>query len=224
MKWLFLILVLANLALAAWEQFARQSAPNPLARQELNADKIRFAQPLPQSLPVSAPLPAKANPVESICYKWGIFSGNSVEKARNALKTLAQSGTVSEQSLPKSDKLGYWAYIPPKKTKQEALDEIRMLNELGIKDHFLIQDSGKWQYAVSLGVFRTDEAAGKYVSILRGRGLKSALSGRRDSGDILFLVSGVQASFAAEVKKLDFPKAKLETADCNAIAEKASRD
>lgn len=245
MKWFFFILLLANLVLAAWGGFARQPQSNPLARQEINADKIKIVQPLAESTPLpqmplaesaplpqmpqakSAPQPAQAPvppPVKKACYRWGIFSGDAIEKARQALKTLTPPGAVSERGLPKSGKLGYWAYIPPKKTRQEAIDTIKVLDELGIKDHFLIPDSGKWQYAISLGIFSTDTAARKYAAMLHQRGVKSAVSGRRDSGEIEFLISSTDASLASGIRKLDFPKTQLDTIDCSAIAGTASRD
>lgn len=274
MKWIFLLLLLANLVLAAWGQYGRQAAPNPFSRQEINPDKIRFAPPPVQSLaastpeplsnsvplPISAPQPnsapqvlqnpqsppparsapqplakppaqnplppqpAKAPPVKQACYKWGVFSGDTLTKARGALETLAPSASIREQTQPKSGKLGFWVYLPPKQTKQEALGEIRVLDRQGVKDHFLIQDSGKWQYAISLGIFSTDEAAMKYAAIMHKHGVRSAVSGSRDNGEVTFLISAADASLAEKIGKLDFPKTKLETLECAAIAGKASPD
>ena len=217
MKWLFFILLAANLALALWGQFGKKESPNLLARQQIHPEKIRIAQP--QTIqPQPPPIPQSAPPpVKKVCYKWGTFSGDALEKARAALKTLVPSGTVREQILRKPDKLGYWAYIPPKRTKQEALDAIGTLDDLGIRDHFLIQDNGKWQYAISLGIFRTEEAARKYASSIRSRGVKSATSGRRDSGEIVFSIDDLEETQAVRIEALHgkFPGSEMKEVDCD---------
>ena len=231
MKWLFLLLLLANLILATWSEFGRQTSPSPLTRQEIDADRIKIAQPVqkapaPAPAPVSAPTAVSAAasvPVKS-CYRWGAFSGDALDRARRALQRLAPSVTVAERSLAKAGTLGFWAYIPPAKSKKEALENIRKLDALGIRDHFLIQETGKWQYAVSLGIFHTEDAAKRYAASVRGKGVKSAVSARRDGGEVEFLIANLSESEASELGKLGFPKTRIEPMDCRAIKEKASPD
>ncbi|HQT27358.1 MAG TPA: hypothetical protein PLK99_12325, partial [Burkholderiales bacterium] len=81
---------------------------------------------------------------------------------------------IYEKVLKKPDAEGYWTYIPPGKSKEAALMEIKMLDARGIKDHFLIQESGKWQYAISLGIFKTAESAKKYAALLKEKGIETA--------------------------------------------------
>lgn len=215
MKWLFLFLFLANLALAAWGQFGRGAQPNPLVRQEIHADRIRMVPILPKK-----PAPA---PQATACYRWGTFSGAAIEAARDALAAIDPGARASEHVLKKPDTLGFWAYIPPKPTKADALESIRKLDAIGVRDHFLIQDSGKWQYAISLGIFKTADAANRYAAGLRKKGVSSAVSGRRDSGESEFLMEGLGESAAKRITQLEFPGAQLEKIDCPS-PEKSSRD
>ena len=227
MKWLFFLLLLANLILAAWGEFGRQTSPSPLTRQEIDADRIKIAQPVQKApAPASAPAAVSAAapaPVES-CYRWGAFSGDALDRARRALQSLAPSVKVTERSLAKAGALGFWAYIPPAKSKKEALENIRKLDALGIRDHFLIQETGKWQHAVSLGIFRTEDAAKRYAASVREKGVKSAASARRDGGEVEFLIASLSESAASGLGKLDFPKTRIEPLACQAIREKASPD
>ncbi len=237
MKWLFFLLLLANLVLAAWDEFGSQTSPSPLTRQEIYADRIKIAQPLqkppaPAPAPVSAPTAVSAPlavtaaaPVSVMsCYRWGAFSGDALDRARRVLQRLAPSVTITERSLAKAGTLGFWAYIPPAKSKKDALEKIRKLDALGIRDHFLIQETGKWQYAVSLGIFHTEDAAKRYAASVRGKGVKSAASARRDGGEVEFLIANLSESAASGLGKLDFPKTRIELMDCKAIRGKASPD
>ena len=210
MKWLFLFLLLLNASFALWGQYGRKSAPDLLARQQIHPEMIRIAAPeKPHPVPVLS------------CYRWGTFSGN-IDSAKGALSKIAPQAKAAENILKKPE--GYWAYVPPSKTKAEALLEIRKLNGLGIRDHFLIQESGKWQYAISLGIFKTQDAARKYAARMRAVGEKMAESGMRDPGQSELLIQGLSESDASRIGSLDFKDARIVETDCSSFREKASRD
>nr|HQT26424.1 hypothetical protein [Burkholderiales bacterium] len=95
MKWIFFLILLINLGLYAWGQFGRQNAPNPLARQEIRAEKIRIVGPASPS-PASSPVPASTPAPGLSCYRWGIFSGNDIEAARNAVTAVAPAAQIYE--------------------------------------------------------------------------------------------------------------------------------
>ena len=158
------------------------------------------------------------------CYRWGAFSGDALDKARRALQSLRPSVKVTERSLAKAGTLGFWVYMPPAKSKQEALENIRKLDAKGIRDHFLIQETGKWQYAVSLGIFHAEDAAKRYAASVREKGIKSAASAKRDGGEVEFLIANLSESAASGLGKLDFPKTRIEPVACQAIKETASPD
>ncbi|NNM83532.1 MAG: SPOR domain-containing protein, partial [Burkholderiales bacterium] len=167
------------------------------------------SMPLAASAPAAPSAPAQpAAKKAAYCYTWGPFSQDEAEKAKSELAKFHPE-KLQEKNLPA--KLNYWTYIPPKKNRQEALDAVRALKEAGITDLFLIQEPGKWQYAISLGMFGTEASAKMHASQIRQKGVDSVTSGRRDSGAISF-------EFAAERKlpeKLEsFPKAKLNRSEC----------
>jgi hypothetical protein len=80
--------------------------------------------------------------------------------------------TVAENS-------GYWVFIPPLLNKEEVGKKTAELQQLGIQDFFVVQASGPNQLAISLGTYRTEEAANAGLETLRAKGVKSAKVGER---------------------------------------------
>ena len=243
MKWIFFVLLFANLLLAGWKQLEGKSQPNPLARQELHPELIKIAKPIPQepasspapvsmpspaSMPVPASLPAPAPasmpaPASSPalgCYKWGPFSTDA-GNAKKAVASLSKTAQVFELPLSKAG-LGFWVYLPPAKSRIDGMARIKKLDGMGIKDHFLVKETGKWQYAISLGIFHTPEAAKNYAAALGKKGLNSVRYGKRDGGQVDLLIRNLQEGESS--KLTGFPKARLSKVDCSSIREKASRD
>jgi hypothetical protein len=52
----------------------------------------------------------------------------------------------------------WWVHLPPAKSREEAERRVRELEELGVRDARVVNDEG-WRNAVSLGIFRSEEAA-----------------------------------------------------------------
>jgi hypothetical protein len=54
------------------------------------------------------------------------------------------------------------------------------LRNLGVDEYFTILDPGRWRYAISLGVFRSEEGATRFLAQLRQMGVRSATVGERE--------------------------------------------
>ena len=59
-------------------------------------------------------------------------------------------------------------FIPPQGSRQGALRKAE-LKELGIDEFFIVQEEGEHRWALSLGVFRSEEAAQARLAALRTR-------------------------------------------------------
>ncbi len=243
MKWIFFLLLAGNLLIAGWKQLEGKPHTNPLTRQELHPELIKIAKPLPE-VPVSSPAPASMPaPVSSpapasipapaskpapaparvealACYKWGPFSTDAGD-AKNKISSLSKTAQVVELPISKAG-LGFWVYLPPAKSRADGVSRIRKLNEMGIKDHFLVKETGKWQYAISLGIFHTAAAAKNYAAALGKKGLHGIKYGKRDGGQIELLIRNLGEDESS--KLAGFPKARLSKVDCASIRGKASRD
>jgi hypothetical protein len=182
MRTLFLLLVAVNLALFAWFQYyspvESASDPEP-ARRQLNPDKIRLLEGKElKSLASTRPPPAAAA-APSACLEWGGFAVAEAPKAEQALAPLALGARLSQRRSEET--AGWWVFIPPQPNRAAALKKTAELKSLGIDDYFILQDEGKMRWAVSLGVFSSEEAAKSRLDALRAKGVRSAQTGERDT-------------------------------------------
>ena len=227
MRALFLLLVLANLVFFAYAQMGRESGvPDSLSRLEITPEKIKVLKASSKSAPdrprssdkagKAATQGAAAAP--SACLEWGIFAGPEVTRADAALTRLELPPDRIERVV--ADAGGYWVYIPPLKTKPETDRKIGELKALGIADFFLVQETGQWRNAISLGIFRTDEAAQTYLGKLKERGVRSAVAERRENflKQIAFLVREPDPAMVAKLAALqqEFAGTELKATQCPA--------
>ena len=220
---LFLLLVLANLVFFAYAQMARESGTqNDLSRLEISPEKIKVLKASSKSTPDRPRSPDKgskaATAAPSACLEWGIFAGPDVARADSALARIELPPDRVERVV--ADAGGYWVYIPPLKTKVETDRKIGELKALGVADFFLVQEAGQWRNAISLGIFRTDEAAQTYLAKLKDRGVRSAVAERRENflKQIAFLVREPDPAIVAKLAALqqEFTGTELKATQCPA--------
>jgi hypothetical protein len=225
MRALFLLLLLANLVFYAYAQVARGSGAG-VAQLEVSPEKIKVLGAAaksaadPPRAPAEKGAKAKAGDVAAVaaaaCIEWGVFAGPDVARADSALARLELPQDRVERTV--TDAGGYWVYIPPLKSKSETDRKVGELKALGVGDFFIVQDSGQWRNAISLGIFRTDEAAQAYLVKLRERGVRSAVAERRENflRHIAFLVREPDESMVARLAALhqEFPGTELKATRC----------
>jgi hypothetical protein len=173
----------------------------------------------PSAAPVSIPLvsPSPTVSKKASCAEWGEFSGNDLVRAQEALATLKLGDSLSQRSVEQDH--GYWLYIPPQKKRAQAEKKIAQLKERGVKDYFLVQEKGKWLNAISLGVFKSNEAAQKYLESLRTKGVRTAKLGERKSKlkFTVFLIKDIDAGIKdkLDVLQKNFPDSELKVSACS---------
>ena len=226
MRALFLLMILANLVFFAYAQVAREpSASGQMPQLEVRPDTIMVVMASSNGaldrLPSSTASPQDKRGsgkavAPSACIEWGIFAGPDVARADTALGRLELPQDRIERTV--ADAGGYWVYIPALKSKSETDRKIGELKALGVSDFFIVQDAGQWRNAISLGIFRTDEAAQGFLNKLRDRGVRSAVAERRENflKQIAFLVREPDASTVARLAALqqEFPGSELKATPC----------
>lgn len=159
---------------------------------------------------------ATTNKDMAACLEWGDFSGPDLARASAVLSTMQLPGKLSRREVELNR--GYWVYFPPLRNKAAVNRKISELKALGITDYFVVQGSGHWHNAISLGVFKTKEAAQNYLRGLHGRGVHTARVGERASKlkATLFMLDGVDAATVAKLTALqkDFPGTELNAVPC----------
>ena len=72
----------------------------------------------------------------------------------------------------------FWVFIPPLPNRQAADRKVGELRALGLTDYYILND-GPQKNAISLGIFKSEEAANSYHQSIRTRGVNSARVGPR---------------------------------------------
>ena len=72
----------------------------------------------------------------------------------------------------------WWVFIPPQASRPAAFGKAIELKDLGVEDYFVVQDEGEHRWALSLGIFRTEEAAQARLSALQEKGCRPRASVR----------------------------------------------
>ncbi|MBI5625686.1 MAG: SPOR domain-containing protein [Nitrosomonadales bacterium] len=214
---------------------ANQSAPvkalpvpattaTPVAAPAQMTASAPVDNPAPGAKPATAvspetaviPPPVAVKPDSLICLEWGDFSGNDLKRATEILSAMQLGDKLSQRHVEYNK--GYWVYIPPLKNKAAANRKVSQLKALGIREYFIVQDAGAMRYAISLGVFKSQEAAQKHLSELQVKGVRSAKVGERTSKlkTTMFMLNNVDALIEdklAETGK-DFSGSELKNVPC----------
>ena len=233
MKWLFGFLALASLSFFAFIQWGSTSLEDSKTIQSqppLNAEKIKllptdispisFVSPISS---VSAVMPVSSvssvQPtvkIASTCIEWGNFPASDFTRVSTALSTLQLGNTLMQRQAEHT--IGYWVYLPPMGNSAAVTQKIAQIKKLGLADYFVIQDEGKFKNAISLGVFKTVEAAHKFSESIIAKGLDSAKVGERTSKGVftVFVLRDPSAEIMSKISTLQksFPDSEIKAAAC----------
>jgi sporulation related protein len=207
----FLLLLLANLAFYAWSRYGApaDADPAPFSRQ-IEPHKLKVIAP--HELPaVSA---AKKQPLASNCLEWGSFTVADASRAEQALESLGLGARLAQRRA--EELAGWWVFIPAQGSRQGAVNKAAELKNFGVEDYFIVQEEGEHRWAVSLGVFRSEEAAQARLAALRAQGVRSARIGPRETvvPKIWLQVKSVDAPLQARLKEIARQIEGSELRDC----------
>ena len=209
MRALFLLLLLANIAIAGFAWYV-SSQPNPdaaLLNQQVNADKIRLTAPRPTLLP--------ARP-KAACLEWGSFGAGELKPAQAALEALKLGTRLTLRDVPVQG--SFWVYIPPLSSKAEVDRKIAELKSQGVQEYYAMEGQRPMKNAISLGIFKTEEAANNHLEELKQKGVRSALVGSREHRvtQTAFLVREPDIALTATLAelRLQFPGSELKAVEC----------
>ena len=202
MRILFLLVVLANMAFFGWFRYVAPpeaaADPQPLARQ-IEPQKLRII--VPGELPPVAARAAPA-PVALKCIEWGSFTLADATHAQAALEALQLGARLAQRRTEES--AGWWVFIAPQGSRPAAQKKAAELKALAVDDYFIVQDEGPNRWALSLGVFKSEEAAQARLATLRDQGVRSAQIGTREAliPKVWLQVKGVDTALYARLEDL----------------------
>lgn len=230
MRILLLLLLFANLGFFAYQHLlgGTDEAAAQIAALQINPEKIVpvAVEAVSSVAPVSVPAPAAAPaaisaapvPAPVSCVEWGLFAGSEVARADAALAALGLPAGTMQRRVTEAD--GYWVHMPPLKTKSEVDRKVGELKSLGVAEFFVVTDAGPWRNAVSLGLFKNEEAAKSELERLRTLGVRSATITRRERflKQVAFVVSDPAVATLTRLTELqkNFPATEIKTGGCPA--------
>lgn len=210
MKQAVFLLALANLLFFAFAQgyFGRPDNPDAIRLQkQINPERIVVVgrgEP-PGEKPAAdengkAPAAEAAKPagepaktVEApkaaeACVTWSGLATADADRLAALLGEKFDDFKLARRSMPVAGG-AWWVSIPPLANKAEADKKAGELRKLGVTDFFVIHDAGPDRWAISLGVFSTENGARDRLAALKDKGVRSAKLGAR---------SGKEGTFAVE--------------------------
>jgi len=169
MRWAAFILLLANLGVAGYLLLIDRTptAQADLRVLELNADKVKSLKPSVATRPA-----AKAG----ACLEWGNFTSAELDRA---LEQIARLKPAKSAARDLDESPVWWVHVPPFKTREEAERRLREIEEAGTKDARLIAEGERWRNAISLGIFKSEDAANAYLARMKEAKVRNAAVVRR---------------------------------------------
>jgi hypothetical protein len=201
---LFLLLVLANVVFFAWARYVSPpeagADPMPLARQ-IEPEKLKVITPGEPMVP--APAAARPAPSAAVakCMEWGSFTIADASRAEKALEPLALGPRLTQRRT--EEQAHWWVFIPPAPNRALAVKKAAELKTLAVDEYFVMQDEGPHRWAISLGVFRTEDGARARLAALRAQGVRTAEMAERETTvpKVWLQVSGVDGALLARLKE-----------------------
>lgn len=213
MRALFLLLVAANLGFYAWTQHlgppGAGSDPEPLARQ-IEPHKLIIVPPARLGPPSAAKPGAPAN----LCIEWGSFAAADAARVEQVLEPLALGPRLAQRRSEET--AHWWVFLPPQGSRQNAQRKVEELKTLGVEEYFVMQDEGRLRWAISLGVFRTEEAARSRLEAMQAKKVRGAQLGARETraSKVWFQVRDADDALRAKLRELAQGLAGSELREC----------
>lgn len=230
MRVFFFLFLLANLAFFAWTYLGsgRPSDESQLVEQQVNPQEIRLLSgeqvaklAAERAKQVSErPRPPSKPPVAA-CLELGGFSPGDVPQVQKALEPLGLGARLTQRRA--NEVASYWVFIPPLRSRQSANLKAAELKKLGVDDFFVVQEDSRLRFAVSLGVFKTEDAANSRLAELQKKGVRTARVAPRETSvqKVYFSIREVPDALAAKLNDLRQGFAGTELKECSPEEKRA---
>ncbi len=227
LRTLFALLVAANLVLALANlggfSHAPGGEPERLSSQ-LHPEKLRIikateaqskktlpAPPMPENNAPPSPeqqLVATSAPAVEIpqaCIRWAGLA----PALANELAAKAKSAGLKSKADSAITPTSWWVHLPQQPDRASAEKKVADLQRLGITDYFIDPNN-----AVSLGLFKTEEAARRAFDQLRGKGVQGIRIDTRGPTTTTLELSGAQNLVTSLVNEASAQLAGIQRNDC----------
>lgn len=171
MRYLFILLLLANIAFFVWSQRLSPPPKNTFKAVDDGVPQLELIAEVEPSKVIDTNTEPSFNPssdVQQMCYSAGPFeeeaNANAAQETLDAvvLKTNIRKITTTQEA-------GYWVYLPALASRSEALKKGRELAASFVKDYYVVT-SGDNENSISLGLYREPYNADNRIAELSKKG------------------------------------------------------
>lgn len=212
MRTVVILLLFANLTFFAYTRLGASADGEAIRLQEqVQPEKIKLLTPQQ----VAALGPAKVAALADVCLEWGPLSEGERTRALADLEPLALGKLLSQRRIEVG--VAYWVFQSPPSNRTEAERRVAELRSRGIAD-VAVAENGAQRYVVSLGVFRTEDAAQNRAADLAKKGVTNVRTGPRQQNvtQTLLVVRDPQAPVVARMRELvaAYPGSEVKVGSC----------
>lgn len=240
LKILFGLLILINAGLFAYQQgyldtLSPSNREPTRLTQQFNADKLKLTpstlatvtdaklDPVEAALappPVSENELTNADQLSAVaaCTEVGNFDAAEAKKFEAQLGGLALGDRLTRRAI--RENVRHMVYIPSLGGKEAADKKADELRQLGVQDFFVIQDASRLQWGISLGIFKSEDAARNQLAALILKGVRSARVGvhTATATRVAFQLRGLDLAAKNTLTKIKEAFPKQELRECNVAA------
>ena len=150
-----------------------------------------------------------------ICLEWGEFTGTMLERATAELSDLKLGEKISKREM--EYETGFWIYMGPLRNRKAVNKKIGELKDIGVNEYYVVP-SGQWKNTISLGVFKSEDAAKSLFKQLTSKGVRTAKLGERASKlkTTIFKLQPVNAETKAKLVEIQkhYPGSEVKDVAC----------
>ena len=226
MKFLFWSLLCLNGTLFAYGKgylgsFKGNQHEPARIKNALNAERINLitlpeAQALVRAASLEAATPVEPSPALSACIEIGNFSAVDGRRFEARLAPLALGPRLSRHNVVATEATSHIVFIPSLGNKEAADRKTGELKRMGVTDYFVISENTPMRWAISLGVFKSEQAAQTLLDGLIRQGVRSARMSTRgpNSKQLFYRVHDLNADTKAQLDKIKETFATQEIRGC----------
>jgi hypothetical protein len=213
-RFLFFLLLVANVAFGAhlWLSFEREAPDH--TRREKNREELKIVSVTP---PVNAQQKADEARRQAValagaaCVEFSGIAPADIGKVREALASLRLGERLAERRVEEVTR--HWVYVPPAKDRKSAEQAAAQLKRQGVNELSIRPD-----FAISLGVFSTEDAAFRFLGQVEAKGARNVQVGpfAREMKDLVFTIREPDTELVARLTLMqrDLPGSALKAMAC----------
>lgn len=184
MRLIQIVLLLANLLVAASFLMGGNEVAHTGDRpqQPIHPEVIRIVDIARESrVAPAAKVTEQAAELPVACANWGSFPESQAVVVETRLAPLEFGARLSRTTTAATT--NYLVIIPPITARADLNARSEELKRLGVADQFVINE-GELRYGISLGYFRSEEAANRHLASLKAKGIEGAIVKPKPSGNV----------------------------------------